>query len=161
MKVTMLNRLLLLPIACFLVLCACSIPYRVGTRQVPQSERAEVHPVNAEIVYIDGKMVSMSKFLWLFRQHLVITKGDHNIKVNYWEKSTISKSPKKIPFTAEPGKKYSVECKRVRAGKSAKKKDNYLFRRKGGEHLKDDAGYLCTFECCLKDNATDKNIICK
>ncbi len=162
MKVTMLNRVFLLPIVCLLTLSACcSLPYNVSTRQTAKSERVEIHTLNAEIVYIDGKMVSMSKFLWLIRQHLVTSKGDHDLKVNYWEKSVISNSPKKIHFTAKPGDRYCVECTRVRAGKTAKKKGNYLIRRKDGENLKDDAGYLYTFECCLKDNATDKKITCK
>ncbi|MCK5009392.1 MAG: hypothetical protein KAS98_02820, partial [Deltaproteobacteria bacterium] len=66
MKVTMLNRVFLLPIVCLLTLSACcSLPYNVGTRQTAKSERVEIHTLNAEIVYIDGKMVNMSKFLWL------------------------------------------------------------------------------------------------
>ena len=162
MKGRRVIRLLFFPIACLLVLSACcSFPYRVGTRQTAKSERVEVHPLNAEIVYVDGKMVSMSKFLWLIRQHLVINKGDHDMKVNYWEKTVISKSPKKIHFTAKPGDRYCVECTRVRADKTAKKKGNYLTKRRGGENLKDDAGYLYTFECCLKDKATGKKISCK
>ena len=162
MKGRRLIRVLVLSITYLLVLGACcSFPYRVGTRQTAKSERVEVHPINAEIVYIDGKMVSMSKFLWLIRQHLVINKGDHNIQVNYWEKTVISKSPKKIHFTAKPGDRYCVECTRVRADKATEKKGNYLIRRKGGANLKDDAGYLYTFECCLKDKTTGKKISCK
>ena len=162
MRGTRVIRVLFLPITCLLVLSACcSFPYRVGTRQLAKSERVEVHTSNAEIVYVDSKMVSMSKFLWLFRQHLVIDKGAHDLKVNYWERSVISKSPKKIHFTAEPGKKYYVECTKVRAEKTAKKKGNYLTTRRGGDYLKDDAGYLYTFECCLKDKSTDKKVTCK
>jgi len=162
MKLTMLSRLMSLSIVCLLALSACcSLPYNVGTRQTAKSERVEIHTLNAEIVYIDGKMVSMSKFLWLIRQHLITSKGAHDLKVNYWERSVISNSPKKLHFTAKPGDRYCVECTRVRAGKTAKKKGNYLIRRKDGENLKDDAGYLYTFECCLKDNATDKKITCK
>ena len=155
-------KLLVLSTTCLVVVSACcSFPYRVGTRQTAKSERVEVHPLNAEIVYVDGKMVSMSKFLWLLRQHLVINKGAHDIQVNYWKRSVISKSPKKIHFNAEPGKKYNVECMKVRAGKTATKKGNYLTKRRGGEYFKDDAGYLYTYECCVKDKATDKKVACK
>lgn len=165
MKGKVLIKVLALTLICpFVLSSCCSIPNAVNTGGVPKSERVEIHTAKAELVYIDGKMVSMNKVLWLVSTHLVTTKGDHDLKVNYWERSVFSRSPKKLHFTAEPGKKYYVDCEQVRAGKSLKKKSKkgkYLFQRKGGEYLKDADGYLYTYKCCIKDKATDETLSCK
>jgi hypothetical protein len=133
----------------------------VNTGQVPKSERAEVHLESAEIVSIDAKMVSVKKAV--IPKHLVITKGPHNLVVNFWETKVFSKSPKKLRFDAKPGKKYYVQCRKVRAGKSSGKKSKngkYLFKRKGSEYL-EEGGYLYTYDCCIKDIETDEKLQCK
>jgi len=142
----------------------CSFPYRINTRQVAKVERAEVHARKAEIVSIDGKLVSIHKVLWLLPAHAVVTKGEHNLVVNYWERSVTGKSPKKLNFDAMPGKKYYVQCSKKRAGKASEQKsrdDKYLTKRGGGDYYTDKAGYLYTYECCIKDKATNKTLSCK
>jgi len=164
MKGTMAIRLVVLTLICLMVLSACcSFPYRVNIGGIPKSERVEIHAAKAELVYIDGKMVSINKFMWLWSSHLVIPKGEHDVVVNYWERSVFSRSPKKLHFTAKPGEKYCVECRKVRAGKSSEKKSKdvkYLFKRKGGEYLV-EGGHFYTYECCLKDKATNETLVCK
>lgn len=91
---TVTGLLLIGMVFSLLLSSCCSFPYRINTRQVAKVERAEVHAKKAEIVSIDGQMVSINKILWLFPAHAVITKGKHDIVVNYWERSVISKSPK-------------------------------------------------------------------
>ena len=142
----------------------CSFPYRINTRQVAKIERAEVHTRKAEIVSIDGKLVNINKVLWLLPAHAVITKGKHDLVVKYWERSVTGKSPKKLHFDAKPGKKYYVQCSKKRAGKASEQKsrdDKYLTKRRGGDYYTDKAGYLYTYECCIKDKATNKTLSCK
>ena len=165
MKAKMVTSLLFIIIVCSMVLSSgCSFPYRINTRKVAKKERAEIHPKNAEILYIDGKMVSVNKFLWFFSEHLVITKGKHELIVNYWERSTRSKSPKNLNVDAKPGGGYYVQCSKKRAGKASEQKsgdDKYLTKTKGGDYYTDEAGYRYTYECCIKDKATSKTLSCK
>ncbi len=162
MKVSLMTRPGFLVIACFWMLSSCcSFPYRVNTGQVPKSERVEVHVESAEIVSIDGKTVSVKKAV--VPAHLVITKGPHDLVVNFWERTVFSRSSKKLRFDAKPGKKYYVKCRKVRAGKSSEKKSKngkYLFKRKGSEYL-EEGGYLYTYECCIKDKETNEKLKCK
>ena len=98
MKDVMTARLLFLVITCiWMFSSSCSFPYRVNIEQVPKSERVEVHLDSAEIVSIDAKTVSVKKAL--VPAHLVITEGSHELTVNFWERTTYSKSPKKIQFS--------------------------------------------------------------
>jgi len=165
MKAKMVTRLLFITITCSMVLSSCcSFPYRINTRKVAKKERAEIHLKNAEILHIDGKMVSVNKFLWFLSEHLVITKGKHELIVNYWERSTRSQSPKKLNLDAKPGEKYVVQCSKKRAGKASEQKsgdDKYLTKTKGGDYYTDEAGYRYTYECCIKDKATSKTLSCK
>jgi hypothetical protein len=165
MKAKMVTSLLFIIIVCSMVLSSCcSFPYRINTRQVAKKERAEIHLKNAEILYMDGKMVSVNKFLWFLSEHVVITRGKHELIVNYWERSMISKSPKKLTFDAKPGEKYYVQCSKKLAGKASEQKsrdDKYLTKRRGGDYYTDKAGYLYTYECCIKDKATNKTLLCK
>ena len=165
MKAKMVTSLLFIIIVCSMVLSSgCSFPYRINTRQVAKKERAEIHPINAEILYVDGKMVSVNKFLWFLSEHVVITKGKHELIVDYWERSIRSKSTKKLHVDAKPGGKYYVQCSKKRAGKASEQKsrdDKYLTKRRGGDYYTDKAGYLYTYECCIKDKATNKTLSCK
>ncbi len=122
------------------LISGCSFPYRINTRQVAKKERAEIHPINAEILYVDGKMVSVNKFLWFLSEHVVITKGKHELIVDYWERSIRSKSTKKLHVDAKPGGKYYVQCSKKRAGKASEQKsrdDKYLTKRRGGDYYTD------------------------
>jgi hypothetical protein len=166
MKGKMVASLLFITIICFTLLSSCcSIPYKVNTRQVAKAERVEIHARKAEIVSVDGKKVSINKVAWFLPAHAEITKGKHDIVVNYWERSVIGKSPKKLSFNAEPGKKYYVQCSKKRAGKASDQKSRddkkYLRTRKGGDYYTDKAGYLYTYECCIKDKDTNETLSCK
>ena len=159
---TIIRTLVLMLASFVLISSCCSFPYRVNTTGTPGSELAQVHLYKAEIVKIDGKTVSVKKAL--LPAHLVIKQGAHEMTVNYWAKTVFSNNPKKIKFTAKPGKKYVVKCRKLRAGKTADKKDKnarYIFKRKGNEYLKDEQGYLYTFECCLKDKETGEQFSCQ
>jgi len=162
MNNALIARLVYLTITYLWMLSSCcSFPYRVNTERVPKSECAEVHVDSSEIVSIDGKTVSVKKAL--VPAHLVITKGPHDLVVNFWEKMVFSRSPKKLHFSAEPGKKYFVTCQKVRGGKADEKKSKdgqYLFKRKGGEYLV-EGGYLYTYECCIRDKETNQSLQCE
>ena len=164
MKGKMVASLLFITIICFMLLgSCCSIPYKVNTRQLAKAERVEIHVRKAEIVSVDSKKVSINKVALLLPTHAEITKGKHDIVVNYWERSIIGKSPRKLSFNAEPGK-YYVQCSKKRAGKASEKKPldgKYLTKRKGGDYYTDKAGYLYTYECCIKDEATNETLTCK
>ena len=166
MKAKMVTSLLFITIICFMLLSSCcSIPYKVNTRQLAKAERVEIHVRKAEIVSVDSKKVSINKVALLLPTHAEITKGKHDIVVNYWERSIIGKSPRKLSFNAEPGKKYCVQCSKKRAGKASDQKSRddkkYLTKRKGGDYYTDSAGYLYTYECCIKDKATNETLSCK